>query len=459
MYVKPFEFNLWLSLGCFLSAIAIFIYIYNRKQKLSPSFSPFFFFVSTLFEEPYSVPTALWNDSKFKTITIAWLLTAIIFTNVYTGLMISELTVPLKGAILHTLEDVFGAYAKVDALIRMSNEENVLLWDHYNLHFFDPKNSAFMDLCRVKIDYSKHDIYLRQFRETDHFALLQAPKICDTPYSVPVNETQRLGNPYMYNFFSQFLFDVFDIQYTLKTFNPIHVLKFSSLKHRHYPRDPDFPNSKNGLIRHYMAAAVEKEIVACGKSIFIADLNELRAELLYLNRNYPDRLFYVGKGSIEDGSLRKVFWDYRFYGNPITAQYLRYLLQAGIRTHILRIQSHKKYLERRIGTIIIKEMQPTAGGMDMNGSIQTIFIILVAILSLASFVFSFECIHWRRKLIYLLFEYLFVFLAVKIHYRFTWLINFKIIVQINYIFLHLFKYLKTCHRFKKTFSRGQPFRE
>jgi hypothetical protein len=49
----------------------------------------------------------------------------------------------------------------------------------------------------------------------------------------------------------------------------------------------------------------------------------------------------------------------------------------------------------------------------MNGSIQTIFIILVAILSLASFVVLFEFIHWRQKSIYLLFEYILVILAVK----------------------------------------------
>jgi hypothetical protein len=62
MYAKPFEPQLWIGIGTILTATVLFIYVYNRKKKLSPSFSPFFFFVSTLFEEPYSVPTALWND-------------------------------------------------------------------------------------------------------------------------------------------------------------------------------------------------------------------------------------------------------------------------------------------------------------------------------------------------------------------------------------------------------------
>jgi hypothetical protein len=88
MYVKPFDLKLWISIVTVLTTISVFIYVYNLKNNLSPSFSPFFFFVSTLFEEPYSVPTALWNDSRFKILTIVWLLTAVIFTNLYTGIKI-----------------------------------------------------------------------------------------------------------------------------------------------------------------------------------------------------------------------------------------------------------------------------------------------------------------------------------------------------------------------------------
>jgi hypothetical protein len=58
MYVQPFELELWLCIGSCLLAIALLIYIYNQHQELSPSFSPFFFFASTLFEEPYSGPNS-----------------------------------------------------------------------------------------------------------------------------------------------------------------------------------------------------------------------------------------------------------------------------------------------------------------------------------------------------------------------------------------------------------------
>jgi hypothetical protein len=219
---------------------------------------------------------------------------------------------------------------------------------------------------------------------------------------------QKDGNPHMYKFFTRFLQDARAVYLKPKTFNPsyeFYVAKFISPKYRHYPRDPQFRTSQNGLLQHFMAAAVEKEIVECGRSIFIAELTEIRPELLYLKRNYPETTFYIGNGTIESGSMRKLFWKYDISGNVILAGYLKHLLQAGIRTHILRIQSHKYYLERRTGTNFIKEMEPPAMGMDMNGSIQTIFIILVALLAEASSVFLFEIMYSRQNTLYTLVEH------------------------------------------------------
>jgi hypothetical protein len=401
MYAKPFELELWLCIGSCLSSIAIFIYIYNRYKKLTPSFSPFFFFLSTLFEEPYSVPTALWNDSKFKVITIAWLLTSIIFTNLYTGQMLSELSVPLKGEVLHTLEDIFGAYDENDLLFRTSVRDDRDFWWHNYTEF----------------NYSTYDTYHQNFREVEHFALLQAPERLESQYFTPANETQKLVNPFMYKFFIRFLTNALLADRNPKRLNPryqFYVVKFVSPKYRHYPRDPQFPRSKLGSIQHLRAAAVEKEIVDCGRSIFIAELNELIAELLYLKRNYPERTFYLGNGTIESGEMQKLLWPYYDHGTPILAQYLRHLLQGGIRTHILQIQSHRNYLERRIGTDIIKEQKQTVAGMDMNGSIQTIFIILVAVLVLASSVILIEILYSRRRTMYSLVEQFFILLAVKV---------------------------------------------
>jgi hypothetical protein len=127
---------------------------------------------------------------------------------------------------------------------------------------------------------------------------------------------------------------------------------------------------------------------------------------------------------------------------------MRHLLQGGIRTHILQIQSHRNYLERRIGTDIIKEQKQTVAGMDMNGSIQTIFIILVAIHVLASSVFLMEISYSRRRTIYSLVEQFFVLLAIKVH-RIIIGLQLQIIVHANQTSLLLLKYLKMCIRLKR----------
>jgi hypothetical protein len=353
----------------------------NRKQKLSPSFSPFFFFASTLVEEPYSVPSSLWNDSKFKIITIAWLLTAMIFTNLYAGLMITELSVPLKGEVLHELQDIFGTYKETDSILMSSLKSDLMFW-YYNYSNSD-KPFLFLDDYEINLDYSDFGKHLQQFREIEHFALLQASDICEPTNVLPSNERQRLSNPTLYKIFKQFQWDSKYMDMKDKRLNPkyeFHVSNFMSPKYRHYPIDPKFPIPNERLIKHFTAAAVEKEIVACGRSICLADLDELQAELRYLKQSYPETAFYVGNGTVENGWRRKLVWYYGYTGNPVLAQYLRLLLQAGIRTHVTSILNHKTYLERRIGTKLIKEMEPPAMGMDMNGSIQTIFIILVAVL-------------------------------------------------------------------------------
>jgi hypothetical protein len=495
MYVNPFESNVWLCLGSCVSIIAIFIYIYNRMKKLSPSFSPFFFFASTLVEEPYSVPTALWNDSKFKIITIAWLLTAVIFTNLYAGLMITELSVPLKGEILHSLDDVFGPYHKNESLNKSSPEDllrnlfsrligkpsSELLrivqegLDHPRYKIPDPfdrpslekdlnfwMNDQYTNLyilhevtfkCSRYVNYADYETFHRQFQEAQHFALLPAPfELCVT--NNLAGKDQKIGQnfPTKYKVFEQFLLDAFQLDSRSKRFTPKYeywLSKLMSIKHRHYPSNPEFPNSKIGLIKHFMAAATEKEVVACGRSIFVAELNELQAELLYLQRNYPDRTFYVGNDTIEKGTQRKLVWEYTNNGDPKLAEYFRILLQAGIRTHVSNILNHKLYLERRIGTAIIKEMETPGGGMDMNGSIQTIFIISAAILLLASSVFLIEFIHYRWKTIHTVVKRCGVMFTVEIRRSFTKPIGFNIIAHSYRAVFLLVKYVKTYYRSRK----------
>jgi hypothetical protein len=409
MYVKPFEPQLWIGIGAILTIIVVFIYVYNRKKKLSPSFSPFFFFVSTLVEEPYSVPTALWNDSKFKIVTIFWLLTAVIFTNLYTGLMIGELSAPIRDQTLNSFKDVFGvgtAGNHSDTFTRMmfwGNDYAEARGEKIAPHG-DEKHPFHKFSCSGELNYYDYDLYLQQFRKPDHFALLQAPStICNDAHRNPGSQSQRLGVPEMYSVHNLLAQAQDFSDENFQKFYPVfayYTHEFFSNKFRHYPKHPNFRHSGDGEIPHYMDSAIEKELIACDKSIFLADSNAVRTQLHYLKENYPEIKFYVSNDTMEQGVKRKKIWTFENPGTSIVPYYLKALLQAGVRDTVLSIQAHKTYLKRRQGTKLIKEVvvSPT---VDMNGPTQTIFIILAAISSLAGLQFVLELMYCNRKIIYM----------------------------------------------------------
>jgi hypothetical protein len=262
MYVSPFRKEVWILIGACCSLIAVLTSVYNKKLKLSKSFSPFFFFVSTLVEEPYSVPTFLWNNRFFKTLTLTWLLTAIIFTNLYVGLMISDVTTPLQGDILSDFDQVLDTekvYAKMSTL---PAEEIANYW-------------------RVQ------------------------------------------------------------------------------------------------MVRFYPAVAIEKELIACERSILMGDTEELHYELSYLKVNYPKKGFYLSKETFETGWSTPVIWSFSNMGMSRIPMYFQFLIEAGIHNALMGLRKDKHYLIRRAGSKYVHESLTEAERIVMEGSIQTIFIILI----------------------------------------------------------------------------------
>jgi hypothetical protein len=407
MYVNPFELELWIAIGSLLATIVLFIYSYNRSENLSPSFSSFFFFVSILLEESYSVPTALWRDSKFKAVTIVWLLTAFIFTNLYTGQMITDLSFPLRDPALYSFEEIFAVHSNTTA-----NRFFLSNIYYYNDFWSSYKNEWYLlnDMsCRFDVKYNDYDTHLQQFRKKDHLALLQTPSsVCENVDYTPTSQQKRLALPQMYSIFNQLQSakGYFYYKDNIKMFHPTYVLcvlKFFSPEYRHYPKDPNFQDldEYEDIKENYMDVAIEKEIVACGKSIFIAEVKDLRAELRYLSDNYPQKSFYVGNHTMEMGQKRKLRWEFRNPGTSKVPYYLKLLLQAGIRYAIIRIQNHRKYLRRRKGTQLIKELEVSNILVNMQGSIQTIFIISIAVISLGCLAFLAELVYQRKYRMYM----------------------------------------------------------
>jgi hypothetical protein len=329
--------------------------------------------------------------------------------------MITDLSIPIKEQALNSFADVFGVYSNASSPTDSTLERMDLLVLSY-VYSKERSFKIFLLLfdsgCRANLDYYDHDLHFQQFRKPDHFALLQAQSPnCEVIHKNPTPQNQRLGLPRMHKIFNGFEQDPdfadMNVQSFQKTY-AYYVLEFFSSKHRHYPKHPNFKDSETAKMKHYMDAATEKELVACDKSIFVAESKDLRTEFRYLMQNYPQIRFYLGNNSMEQGMKGKVFWNFWKIGNSKLPYYLRLLLQAGIRDAVLSIQTHKRYLQRRIGTKFIKESMPFTNLVDMSGPTQTVFYILFTVHSLAGFQFVFELIYCNRKRIYELSIYLVV---------------------------------------------------
>jgi hypothetical protein len=93
------------------------------------------------------------------------------------------------------------------------------------------------------------------------------------------------------------------------------------MTNRHYPKDPLFPSPADENVPQYSAAAIEKELVSCARSVLIRDLHELMYELSYLEINYPMKDLYMSTSIFEVDSSKPVFWNLRSPGKSKVPYY------------------------------------------------------------------------------------------------------------------------------------------
>jgi hypothetical protein len=412
MYLKPFDIEVWVSLILCCSSFAFLLYVYNRTFRFSGSFSSIFFFVSSLVEASYSVPNAISNSRIFKIITLSWFLTVILFTNSYTGLMVSDVTAPVRGEILNTSDKVLGIrhYNAVPSYEMINN-----IRTFWNRNYTDTikmngsrlrmyKNGCdrmYIQHFDDKYDSSGYETHHAQFRTSESFTILQNQiDKCQGIQEIPNDIRRRfLSHPWMYSVFNRF-FD--ELRYFKRLQQDSRYLRrlyaFFSTHNRHYPKDPKFSKSELAEIPVYTAAAIEKELVACGRSIFIGDGKAINAELAYLKTNYPRKHFYASNDTFESGWSTPIVWIFSDSGNSKVPFYFKRLFEGGVRDVLLGLRKHQYYLKRRVGTHFVQEGMLREEHFGMSGSIQTIFIISFTCLSIASLVFLLEVIYMNEFL-------------------------------------------------------------
>jgi hypothetical protein len=405
MYVSPFLKEVWIAIGACCSVITILTSVYNQELKLSQSFSPLCFFVSTLVEEPYSVPSSLWNNRFFKTLTLTWLLTAVIFTNLYVGLMISDVTTPLRGELLRDFDQVLQTEKVYSEMSGLRKKEITDYWRNtlpQKKHKKDSKYSLLLYGCETPFNPKTHEFQHKQLNNNkESFTILKIPLEKCGGHDIGNRERRKfLAHPWMYSGFQY-------LESELYTSNRLHVHEsykrrlyaFFSPRNRHYPKKSNFDAPAYGKLPPYSTVAVEEELVNCERSVLMGDRKDLSYELSYLMVNYPKKGFYMSKDTFEIGWSTPKVWSFKNSGMSRVPLYFQLLIEAGIHNVIFGLRKNKHYLMRRMGSKYVKEGLAGIQEFGMEGSIQTIFIILIVSLLIGSLVFTNEVLyeHWRTQ--------------------------------------------------------------
>jgi hypothetical protein len=329
------------------------------------------------------------------------MLTAMVFTNLYAGIMISDVTAPLPGEILNNFDQVLSTREESLKFKDLRSQELT----GFLLGNYSPANGLetlerFKPSCGLgsSFDSTQYNSHYAQFRDRNSFALLQPPmESCNGNWISHAQQVKHLSHPWMY----------IGVQYIESELNlnlngddkaySQRLVAFFSPRNRHYPEDPQFTVEQNKANPHILSSAIEKELVACGKSIFMGENKDLTDEKSYLKINYPMKLFYVSEDTFETRGSKPVVWLFIKGGMSKVPYYFQQLIESGVRGGIIGLRKHQFYLKRRIGTSYIRNSMPREATLGISGSIQTVFMIMFGSLSVALAVFTVEFIYGEKS--------------------------------------------------------------
>jgi hypothetical protein len=403
MYVRSFKLEVWILLLVCCTFIATIMHWYIRKYELTVNFTPALFLLSSLVEEVYPIPKVLWNTNIFKIFALTWVLPAMIFTNLYTGLMISDVTSPLRGEILKSFEQILDP--KWDNYTPTENKPRdvAVFWAvNYSLSsgINEPLHTMRQYGCNPLFNSKSYDLYHAQFRDKKSFALLQKPidSCAGDPLSIDMQQ-RYLSHPWLYSLFDDWSLELstYGIEGIWNIKRIARLLAFFSPRNRHYPRDPMFSTVGNQEILQFASAAIEKELVACEQSVFLGKTYDLKFELSYLKSNYPRKKFYESEGSFETTGSDPVIWTFTDGGKSLVPNYFKRLVESGLPKGIISLRKQKSYLKRRVGTKLVQDLMSNETDAGIYGSIQTVFYLTFAFLFVANMVFLLEFIFAKQK--------------------------------------------------------------
>lgn len=193
-----------------------------------------------------------------------------------------------------------------------------------------------------------------------------------------------------------------DSTYLMKEFNL--ALNLFLPIHSHFPRNYNFRKNKN--VDHFRRN-VEKEVVECVKTVFVARSDNLEVEYNFLSKNYPWHKFYKGTQVLSESPYGVAF---RSAGNSRLPYYYKSLVETGIQGRIEKeLVIRKSLLRKPAAPENVKKFKDVEEGdhIGLGGAFSTFFVVWGAAvpISLPAFVFEVRCILNRRVSVGFYFQY------------------------------------------------------
>ncbi|OXA44393.1 hypothetical protein Fcan01_20854 [Folsomia candida] len=354
-YITPFQPWVWFGVAASTAVVIGVIKLSETIEGISETFSPWLFLLGTLLEECSPIPAKLKKSTSFRLVVGVWGIMAIFLTNVYNGLMISELNAPLAGSVIDTFNEIDG----IDNII---TEEKLISLDTYAELLMDIFFKRNVSSATRKI--SPVPTYFRLLSSPERGKDMSKPDFIFLGYLT-----------HWYLFFRGF--GRYKGIPKLITRHDLVRLALLSPNHAHWPE-----RMKIGVHRYSEDEArrlVEKEVIQCGKSVLFQESSIIQEELAYYRKFYYWIKFQRGKETLGG---RGEGWIFEREGISKIPQYFRFLVETGIYGE-LRKAGMKRKFEYRIPLMDQNLETKSTVSVGINGGIVTLFILWGSLLGIS----------------------------------------------------------------------------
>ncbi|OXA49589.1 hypothetical protein Fcan01_15660 [Folsomia candida] len=382
-YLTPYQTEAWVVLGVSISTIIgvmTIAYHFLYKKDKQP-FSAWLFVLASLFEEGGFLPSKLEKTTFCRILIGIWSIMSVILTNGYNGIMISELNSPRRFYHPEKFDDL-ACQDQINGMLKSWHRDKTRIsksdWRHYeNLTQFADWVHRISMGSGVDLKYRNgYSNYLMSNVDDKCYKLLSPFQRNSLMQALPefLSILGALGNDFQYSWMWYDNGATLEIFRNLNLFTPMHSF---------YPNDVSFFNENFSL--GVLQGNIEKEVVQCGKTVFIAKSSELQIEKEFLARKYPRKKFVVSDQVVQTYPSGIAFqFPLR---SPIIKSF-KGVVEAGIWVHVEGEELQAKNFNRTQAVVMRQSNNIVLTNIaTLNGALPTVFILAGSLICAAMVAF------------------------------------------------------------------------